>query len=196
MIAAINDAWVICTPTKVGTYSLEGTLIDRLNVGYKITPRHRPDVPECVPRTAKRLIVVRHPLDRWASMYWFIVRETGKGIWLEKFSHDINVFCEEWLRRRKEDPHWMWTDSQAEHNDVFQADVFFKQEDDLQRLVDYLGYDIRVSHRNETQGRPSVDETLAALEPKNLQAVLAWATRDCELFKYNLSTRVQMYTTQ
>lgn len=185
MIASLKDLWVICTPTKTGTYSLEGTLIDRANVAYKIVPRHSTHWP--VHEGEERILIVRHPLDRWASMYWFIKKETGKGIWGEKHSSDINTFCEWWATQNN----FMWTYNLSRNCELFKPDLVFRQEEGFVDLLQHLGVTIAPSHRNKVAGRPSYIATIGELSLKNYDIVMKWAEPDLKMFYADTTTLSQ-----
>lgn len=75
MILDIHDRWVICTPTKTGTTSLTALLTQQCSHATKELPVHRPDWDHPVP---DRLMTCRHPLDRWVSMWYFLMRDRSR----------------------------------------------------------------------------------------------------------------------
>lgn len=190
MIVHNKCKWVICTPTKTGTYSLEATLIDRLNVAYKHQPiisvvgyRHMTEYDG----PGNRILVIRHPLERWASIYWFTRMHMlrGNGIYLSNFAWDVNVYAKEWYRRRLHNPHPMYTDNLFETYKNFRPNVIFKQEEGLQKLIDYLGYDTRVSHKNRTDDKKDWCDTLPLLNAENISNIMTWAKPDLKKFNYS-----------
>lgn len=181
MIIAYDSSFVICTPTKTGTYSLEATLVDGLQIAWKRTPRHRTDYEG----DGKRILIVRNPYDRWCSMWWFSHMHASRGnsIWIHDYAYDINVWTTEWARRKIEDPHWMWTHRLKDHEAEFKPELIWKTEN-LQGLIQHLGYRTRVSHRNKTDYREPVAQTLSRLTPENLKAVLAYCDCDATAYGY------------
>lgn len=185
MIIDYEDRWSVCTPTKCGTYSLEGTLIDRAQVAYKHVPRHDWDGG-----IGDRILVVRNPFDRWASMYWFMVQEAGKGIWLQDYVDTIDEFVEQWSACSPPDlQRMMWHSDLTTYAEKFKPDRVFKMEDDYERVLEYLRsrYAMtlpRMSRRNTTRGRRSTTETLAMMSQASREKVLSFCSRDAEKFGY------------
>lgn len=185
MIRAHDGRWTICTPTKCGTYSLEATLVERLSVAEKLVPRHQCEKTHAV---GERIMVVRHPYDRWASMWWFIVQHGAGKIWCGDFSHDINAFVTEWNYRRRERPNWMWTENLAYHHRHFEPATVFKLE--TNSYVDLLRYLfekyevplVKVSHKNVTRERRTWQETFDMLTPVNLDIVKKFCEPDIALW--------------
>jgi hypothetical protein len=185
MIHAYDGRWCICTPTKCGTYSLEATLCDRAGVAWKESPRHD-WVPGDEPH---RILVIREPVDRWCSMYWFMRKEAGKGIWLEDFVGEIDDFVDEWARRCEEsDDRYnirMWHRDLTTYAGHFCPHKVFKMEDGYEALLDHLrksyGLSIpNVSHRNATKVRKSSEATLQMMSERSREKVLNFCRRDSE----------------
>lgn len=156
-------------------------MIERLDVAWKYVPRHSCDKEIA---EGERIMVVRHPYDRWCSMFWFIVKHGPGHIWCGDFADDINVFVGEWNRRRKEAPHWMWTENLMYHKTHFEPATVFKLETNgYQDLLTYLhekyGTGVtKVSHKNVTKERRSVEETFNMLTSTNLDIVKKFCEPD------------------
>lgn len=187
MIIENNNKWAICTPTKTGTYSLQHTLINRLKVAHKLQyDKHDTEYNG----KGKRYMMVRHPLERWASMYWFFVNleERDASVFLKKYiGRGINIFAEEWISRVKNkanEPNTMYLDNYYDIYLKFKPDKFFKLEDGLQNVIEFLGYDIKVSRSNVTKDKCSWYETRNLLSEKNLNFIHQWAKPDIQFFKY------------
>lgn len=101
----VDDAlqFVYTSPVKTGTYSQVEALTRAPIFGIKEGGRHAPDLPEGVPETYLRLMSVRDPIDRYASLWAYAHRSatTSYGIqWRQKiwapFVHDVDEFFS-WL---------------------------------------------------------------------------------------------------
>lgn len=71
----LSPRWIICSPTKTGTQSLEATLTKRSVVAQMIRPRHRMDPWDCYPNVELVVMLRRNPLSRFVSMYNHYVRQ-------------------------------------------------------------------------------------------------------------------------
>lgn len=186
MILAWDNSWILYTPTKTGTYSLEGTLIDVLNVGVKIKPRHRMDI-EMAPDKSQRLMIVRHPVERWCSIYWAIHRWTNSNShpYMHQFIESPNIFADEYFRRIKDGELWpMYTNNNTQNAASCKPHHVFKTEE-LSKVLEHLGHSPELlKHLNHTKNRPSCLDTLAQLSVENQQALWEWALPDMESFSY------------
>lgn len=155
MLLAYDMSFLICTPCKAGCMSLEATLRDRAKLAYQIGGRHG---YRCSIAT-KRLMIIREPIARWVSMYWFIRKHIGKSCYMQQYATSMAEFAAEWDKRcvAGED-HW-WFNSQTYIASVFKPDKIFKlEEDGIAKICEEVGCTIKPSHtnRNRHKGEDTV----------------------------------------
>lgn len=185
------------TPTKCGTVTAIRVLE---SCGFEFTVGDRHSMNPGL--ATKRFMQVRHPLERWVSMFWAIRRWTNSGQhpFLWQWCADPVEFANEWLRRRDHDPWQIYTDNLLECYTLCQAQGFFKMEDvadgalavwaataGAQYTPNGMGRCVSVPvtpHLNKTKDRPSVQETLDLLTPSQVQRIMEWASPDLEFFGY------------
>lgn len=172
----------ICTPPKTGTVSLQAALVPKY--ATKTSGRHTMEYNG----RGYRMITVRHPLERWASMYWFTKQKSHRGIFMAGFAETPNTYADEWVRRRFKTPMYhTWLSSQSEYFNCFEATSYAKQEDGFDELLIELrhyGINITIPHLNVTTVKHSWQETARQLNRHNLAAIREWAKRDRMFFNY------------
>lgn len=182
MIVDNHDRFAICTPCKTGTMSLEATLRTRYPIAYQYGGRHGWSYEGA----GDRLMVVRHPWDRWWSMFHFIQKHVGRSCYFQEYAHDVNVFTEEWAKRCEAgEVHW-WFYTQAFMHERFNPTLVFKLEDGLHRVTDWLreNHDRNIPEVSKTNvnHRKREGQTLTA---ENTKLVFKfWVEPDCERFGY------------
>lgn len=187
MILANDNSWVMCTPTKVGSTSLEATLINRLKIAHNIfqeSPyQHGPKYQHgaMYHGKAERILIVRHPLERWSSIYWFMVK---RNIFLKKYAHDINLWTEEWLKSREVDKHRMWNMSLVDYHKIFKPKKIFKQENGFNDLLEYIGQEIQMSNSNINPLNFGWDNTKKLLTASNYKKIEDLFKPDIKILKY------------
>ena len=185
MTEANSLKWVICSPAKTGSYSIERTLISKMEIAHKWKTQNR--VGTFYDGKAKeRILVVRNPLDKWASMYWFMKEVHGKGrtIWMGKHTNSIENFATHWLEAVRNNPHANWTDSYSDMALKFKPSKVFKLESLKFDLEGLLGYEVELLHANKTGFKLPWKETKKELSKKNLDGIMAWAKPDLKRFNY------------
>lgn len=181
-----NGNWVIVTPTKCGTYTVEA-LTEKVGA-WHTDPRHDPvissqwlDLPCYMMR--------RDPYERWCSMYWFMrhLRERGASGWHNKFTNSVKEWAEKFFWSEDHAPYWMWTADLTWHFEACKPQDTFDIDTDLERLCEVLSIDARIPHRNRKRTEPeqTVEATLAELSGRLLRRVHIWCERDCVSFGYS-----------
>jgi hypothetical protein len=171
MLVSFDGRWSICTPPKTGTMSLEATLRHRYPIAYQDQGRHGFDPPP----HGERIMVVRHPYDRWWSMYWFMKRNKG---FLHDAATDVNNFCRTWSEVT--DHHWAY--SQAHMADVYKPHIVCKSPD---TVVEHLRscYDSKIPEVSCTNVNSR--KGFEVLSDDMLEMVMKlWVRPDCERFGY------------
>lgn len=178
----------MCTPSKTGTLSAIGRFCNHPVWAIKIKPLHEPKSPmDGDPH--RRILTVRHPLDRWTSMYYYLLRDS---CWLHKYARvSIDALAEEWLRQKDEElgprGYFMWTWNLSRYVNVFQPtdvfDVTLDNGDSLIELISKLnGVELRkLPHAHRSKHRVGWLETLAPLRerrPDLVARLVAWALPD------------------
>lgn len=188
-----HDRWVVCTPTKTGTTSLTSLLTQRTNYGVKCLPVHRPDAHPSIP---DRIMTVRHPLERFVSMYRFLQRDKSR---MHKFAlQGIEPFCREYFRRydelegRDTVDEYMWFWPLTKFIDVFQPTVLVDVTvDGGAWVVDYFertyGYTLPdMGHLRNSKRSESWHDVLVRLPTSLLARVFEWAQVDMMIKAINL----------
>jgi len=179
MIIAKDDSWAICTPPKTGTVSLQTALVP--NFANTLQYRHQSSYTG----KGERILVVRNPLERWASMYWFTKQKARTAIFLGAYTLNVDMYAHQFFIRRELDPHPFFTDNQVEFHKKFEADIYFKQEDGLQKIMSYIGLGyVQVPHENQTKSKVGWQQTSKLLNKENYNKVMEWADKDLFKFKY------------
>lgn len=181
-----NGHWVIVTPTKCGTYTVEA-LTEKVGA-WHTDPRHTPDVPlqfSDLPCYMMR----RDPYERWVSMYWFMrhLRERGASGWHNKYTHSVEEWAERFFWAEDNVPYWMWTCDLTWYYETCRPVETFDVDQDLEKLREVLQISARIPHRNHKRTEPeqSVQETLSKLNGRLLKRVHVWCERDCNMFGYS-----------
>lgn len=185
MLVALDGSWAVLTPKKCGTHSLYAALCPS---EYGRDRGHLPDLAASIggwhePKwggVGKRVMVVRHPFDRLASMVWFAEEHS------QPYPHKPPTSPDYWVRRllddrrlgREETAEWWRTCS--DYADLFRPDVACRLEDGLEKVFGEIGLGgaAEVLHRNRTQQRLSTEETLALLSAETMERVSGWAAED------------------
>ena len=176
MLVSIDRSWAICTPKKTGSQSLQGMLADKATVEGDF---HGP----VWFGEGKRVMVVREPYDRLASMYWFSVAQ-GVGLFM-------GGTASEWLRKFVAGFGWKhkasyqeWVTSCSDLALVFRPDVVCRLEDGLELVFDAVGLERpeHIRHMNQTGNgkdqRKSFAETFGSADAATLAAVDEWCKPD------------------
>lgn len=152
-LVALDNSWAICMPKKTGSQSLVGACAGVAEVS---------DYHGCEWGGAgERLMVVREPKERLASMYWWSKKEAnfnpgpgGPDEWLERFADLLNKPDE-------------WTLAQSAMAARFRPSKVFRLEDGLQAVLDRVGVKATIQYRNRTADakseRKSFAETFATI---------------------------------
>lgn len=183
MTVANDFSWVLCTPSKTGSTSLATTLINRLGVAHREGSQHS---TICHHTGAQRIMVVRNPFDRWASMYSFCKAKRPKA-YLSEFTSNINLFANEWIKQIDNiKRNTYWTDNLSVQAMEFDPQHVFRLEDGLQNVIDHLGYDIKVSKTNTTTPsfKQSWVECAKQLNRQNLNFIRGYLQADKINFNY------------
>jgi hypothetical protein len=150
MIISNNEKIVICTPTKVGSTSLEEAILNRYKVGRRIfrdealglgreSVSHYKHGMRCDLKVKKRLILVRHPLARFASIYAFF--KNSKNNWKSELidyarKDKIHAFCEAYIKAEST----VWTAQLIEYIEEFKPTKIFKlEENGIYNIAEELG---------------------------------------------------------
>ena len=174
MFKAYDDSWAFGTPKKTGTHSVHSMLKQH---GEIISPWHEPRWN--LPETCTRYMIVRHPLDRLASMYWFSRRV--KSAWLKKHA---DQGLEQWLEHFMRGDNTQWNGTLDAFASIWRPTKVFKIEDGFERIADhmFLSHSITCTPRktNVTKSRADVAETFSEVSSELMKAVHNWAQADME----------------
>src|SRR5262245_54835054 len=147
-LVALDNSWAVCMPKKTGSQSLVGMCEGMAEV--------RGEWHGCEwDGTGERLIVVREPHERLASMYWWSLKEGNfnhgpphPDAWLARFAGLLET-------NKQHDAEWLQT--QGEMAAGFRPERVFKLEDGLRVALDYLGVSVsHIQRRNETRGKRTI----------------------------------------
>jgi hypothetical protein len=149
MIIGTKKKILVCTPTKVGSESLELDLFSN-NVAERV-PGLSKHATSCDIVVPKRYLLVRHPLERFTSIFFFIGKNKSivdsSGLFEAARSGDINLFCERYLVAKKS----VWSLQLSEYVSDFKPTKIFKLENGLDKLLSEFGLDrVTPSHINRT----------------------------------------------
>jgi hypothetical protein len=168
------------TPTKCGTVSSIAMLEKQ---GWEFTAGDRHTMDPSLGET--RYMQVRHPLDRWASMYWAIERWTNSGShpFLWQWAGRPVEFADEWIARMQHKPWPIYTWSLTQNFFACEASHYFKMEELDTVFAPFFGCPV-VKHLNKTKGRVTWQETLDLLREDQVQIIREWASDDLKNFEY------------
>jgi len=117
--------------------------------------------------------MIRHPLDRFVSMYHFTVRV--KSAWHKRYATDFETWAKAFFDNPGENLQWQMNLTDIAH--VFRPQEFIR--------LEYLNSDcFRVlgvhnpSHINRTVDRPAYEDSLDELTPETRALVEDWAMPD------------------
>jgi hypothetical protein len=171
MILADNKKFVVPTPTKTGTFSLESSL-SRNGFGV-IMPRHRRRIPDGW-HGAEVVLMCRHPFARLVSMYrygivhghsWLLTAAGGREAIAQSEAKSFTTFCQTWARYRDENQRaldWvsLYVDYVAASKETNKKVTVIKLEDDgVHGLLDHVGLghlaDKNINRSHDKFARPS-----------------------------------------
>lgn len=191
MIVENNNKWIICTPAKTGSYSLENTLIKGLGVAHKLEANNRVDC-QYNGKIKRRILIVRHPLERWSSMFWFarqknfagrsIFGSAEAGLTLPKTA--CRSYAMEWLRAWSVQEHPNFTRTFSEMKSIFGASQTWQIEN-LQGLLYDLGYMVDIKHSNKGQYVHSWKSTSKLLDKFQREKIISIYQQDLKQFHYD-----------
>lgn len=178
-LVELDNSWAFCLPKKTGSQSLAGMLAPQEmggeGAGYATLIG---DFHGCEwDGQGKRYMVVRHPLERLASMYWWSIKEQnfnvgpgGPDAWLKRFV----VLLQE---NKPANAEWLLT--QGEMAERFRVDRVFRLEDGLQNVLNHLGIAVdHIQRRNETRGKRSDRQPFAATFTHIPPCIQQWLDSD------------------
>ena len=195
MILSNNNKWVLCTPAKCGSTAVEQMICKSHKIGRKITLKEATGrdcqrFPHGIAYQhgaeykgpGKRLLLVRHPLERWSSIYWFTKKNQR---WhLAKHTEDINVFTDRWFDLRKNDPYIINLMMLNEYVNIFKPNHVFKIEE-VENLLSYIELPVnKISHSNTNNSNIGWKETKELLTSKNIRRLKELIKPELELFDY------------
>lgn len=162
MIISNDGKIIVCTPTKVGSTSLEEVILVEHELGRRLyrgeamgnAPGHNRGYKhgaECVFTGKKRLVLVRHPLDRFASIYAFIAKSKGNFFNdLVKYARKgkVDSFCSAYLDSNDT----VWTRQLSTYVDKFKPTSVFKlEENGIYKIAMEFGIELeKVPYINRT----------------------------------------------
>ncbi len=180
MIVAKDHQWVICTPKKCGTHSLNSLLTDKTNHGIVITPWHT----RMYHGEGIRILIVRNPYERFLSMYYFTKRV--KSAWHKKYDFIFATWANMFFADKNSNDDWQFNCTQ--YAEEFQPDKIFKLEE-LDTLLHFFDENFgivisKIPQLNTTKDRPLIDQ-LDQLSDENLLKLDMWAAPDLANFNYS-----------
>lgn len=177
MIVSHDGAWCICSPKKTATQSLEGMLVPQF--ASIVGEMHGSEWAG----SGERILVVRNPYERLASMFWFALKSHAND-------YRPALGATEWCRRLLADQYVNksvareWSRNQLQLAAEFRPSVTFRLEDGLMRVVNHVGVYVDEQRRNVTgdskASRKPFAETFALADESLRQAIDAWAAPDME----------------
>lgn len=184
MLLAKNKSWVLCTPSKTGSSSLIATLVDKLKVADHYRPGEDSNRHGTVYHgKAERLLIVRHPLERWSSIYWYAQKKEGR--FLHKYSYDVNEYFEAWMEARRKNMFHSFTMFFEDYLIHFTPKKIFKLEDGLEKIMHYLKLPTDdVSEANVNKLNVGWKETSKLLTKFNRERLEDMVKADIKLLKY------------
>jgi hypothetical protein len=171
-LVAADKSWCICLPKKTGSQSLVGAC-EAAGVARVEGEWHGADWAG----TGRRLMVVRDPRERLASMYWFAVSgqhwDWGPGGPAEWFGRFLARRTNPKAGDRE------WVTSQRELAAVFRPDEVFRLEDGLAAVLAAVGLDRACERRaNATAGKRSARKPFAETFAPDLPGLAEWLAED------------------
>lgn len=192
MIIANDQKWVICTPPKTGTVSLQNCLVPKY--AQKSVYRHEASYTG----RGVRILVVRHPLERWASLYWRKRQKALGGktdLWLGDVAHDIVKYTSQWISARSSNTNEMYTWNQVDFVNHFKPTYFFRLEDQSYKdLLKFIKVREQLPHANKTGDKKGWVETSKLMTKAQMEFIVKWALADLTYFGYegSISTRIKL----
>ena len=160
-LVALNDRWAFGLPMKTASQSLVTCLAPSTfgRHGDNMAAMHGDWHGTRYEGAGERLMVVRNPYERLASLYWFSFERTtawltGEGgplAWLGR------LIARRDGQHEPEDRDWLST--QAEFAAEFKPARTFRLEDGLAAPLSHVGYCGMIPHTNQTPGRKSYLDT-------------------------------------
>lgn len=151
MLTNNQFTFVVATPTKCGSESLEKDVIEKYEVGRRINGlgKHALGSKE---QSNRRYLLVRNPLERFASIYYFLGKSKGNvndvgGLFDAARASNINMFCKRYVEYQKKT---VWTYQLNDYVEAFQPTKVFKLENGLEKLLKEFGVDQPASTINRT----------------------------------------------
>lgn len=171
-LVATDGSWAACLPKKTASQSLVGAC-EAAGTARVEGEWHGADWAG----TGRRLLVVRDPRERLASMYWWSLKEQnwnrgpgGPAEWFARFRE---------LRAAYKPADREWVASQRELAAAFRPDVVFRLEDGLAAVLAAVGLDSTHERRaNVTAGKRSVRRPFAETFPADLPGLPGWLAED------------------
>jgi hypothetical protein len=208
--------FVMATPTKCGTHTVE-SVVKRMNkygddsIEIVRPAMHRMDPPSAC-RDYYKMLLVRNPYDRLASVYYYFLDPVNYSQWgakfVQGFDMSFDVFVR-WFTEAKHEaehgvdfnthrsPH-LWTLSLKQNWDILNADEYVKIEDinwDWPDIMADIGVPDDVvegwpefGHANRTRLRKQEDLRLKELYSDVTTLAIAdevWCNDDCYLLDYS-----------
>lgn len=172
-LVALDGSWCVALPKKVGSQSLVGMLTEDTPVARVVGEWHGCEWDG----TGRRLLVVRDPRARVASMYWWSVAQQnwnrGPGGAAEWFAR----FLAKRARPKGDDSEWVT--SQREFAARFRPDAVFRLEYGLEVVCASLGIEPpRIRRANVTAGKRSVRKSFAETFRGDEAGLAEWLTED------------------
>lgn len=167
MIISNDGKIVICTPTKVGSTSLERLILEDYKVGRRIysdeavgrtviNSRGYKHGSICNLKVKHRILLVRHPLERFASIYAFLAKSKGNfenDLVLAARNGDYEQFCKSYITSDET----VWTKQLSTYVKEFRPTTIYRLEDHgIRRIIENLGvthHDSSIPIINKTKHR-------------------------------------------
>lgn len=168
MIISNDGKIVLCTPTKVGSTSLEKLVLDDHKLGKRLysSPeniRGNKHGSICNLKIKHRFLLVRHPLERFASIYAFLRKSRGSfenDLVRAARKDDLVKFCSSYLISRET----VWTKQLYSYVKEFNPTNIYKLEEaGIFQIVRQMGAkskDIPFINRTSHRGWASLYDRL------------------------------------
>ena len=180
MILDNEKKWLISLPPKSGTYSFEKSL-KKYGVRYGQMHGHEKMIG------VRRVLIVRDPIDRFCSMYWFCKQHIHRKTFfvaVYKSATDINTFVRAWLDKRKVSGNKnLWTRSMTYYIETFKPTHVVKL-DALGNISSILKEpNLVISHIHKSTGKKNWKETSKGLRPDLKKELLKELKEDLTKYK-------------
>lgn len=186
MLISNDGKIIVATPTKCGSESLEKDVIKKYKLGKRISNLTKHGAI-CNMVVKKRILLVRHPLERFASTYHFIKKSTNNyedisGLFEAARIDNINLFVERYLVAKKT----VWTMQLEEYVQLFLPNRIYKLEHHgLEQILHEFGMDVEVPSHINSSGNTGFNRLKEFMNRKNYDNIIKLHKPSIKVLKYS-----------